>query len=91
MGGGIGSWSMSPRFRDVDAAYKWGVPLHIWDGTGPHPTTEQQAEMVAYVQARSNMDAWEAWIQRPNDSKGVIALEGNRSKADKGSKTTKPE
>lgn len=71
---------MSSRFRDVDAAFKWGIPLHLWDRTGTMPTDEQKAEMAAYIRARSKMESWEAWLQRPKDSKGIV-LDGNKTQA----------
>jgi hypothetical protein len=57
----IGSWQMSSRAAEVDAAYRWGVPLHVWDSDAI--TDEQRAEMVAWVRARAAMEAWEAHMQ----------------------------
>lgn len=54
---------MSLRAVEVDTAYKWHCPLHIWDGTGDHPNEDQKAEMVAYCKCRGDMEAWEADVQ----------------------------
>jgi len=64
---------MSSRAVEVSAAFLWGVPLHVWDGTGDNPTDEQKAEMVAYVKSRSDREAWEEDIKnrRLNSGSGT--------------------
>lgn len=64
-------WTMSQRAAQVEAAYKWRIPLNLWDGTGPIPTEEQKVEMFTYVKARQRMDAWEDHVNYPKDKKGI--------------------
>lgn len=67
---------MSPRAEVVDAAFKWGIPLHIWDGTGPAPSEEQKAEMLAYVKASNKMQAHEDRMNEPKTGSGGIKIGG---------------
>lgn len=46
---------MSRRYTEVEAAFEWTTPIHIWE-TYPE---EARAEMIALVEVRSKRQAYE--------------------------------
>lgn len=59
------------------------MPLNVWDRTGPEPTDEQKAEMIAFVRANKLRRGWEDRVrERYNEKKR--AREAARGKKKKG-------
>lgn len=59
-----GFWTSSSRFVEVDTAFRWGVPLHVWRGK-EYPDKLDKAEMVAYCKSRADKEEWETFVNTP--------------------------
>jgi hypothetical protein len=62
-------WTVSRRFSELDAAHDWGpISPHEWD----EMPEESRAEMIAYTQAKAQMQRYDEWLlekKRQNEPK----------------------
>jgi hypothetical protein len=64
-----GHWYHANKFAQINAAYKWHVPWHVWKGRKLDDLTdEDRLEMIVYLTVVGNMEAWEQYVNEPKST-----------------------
>ena len=61
-----GHWYTSDRFTQIEAAYKWHIPWHIWRGKKIEELDDyDRVEMMVFLNVIGDMEAWEQYVSEP--------------------------